>query len=245
MTAPTTPSPERQPADAGGEEARRNIQQLAKMQREQAGWANKIGQPGCGARLEASDNAEALAWAVKVLTAPAPQAQPDARAVEALMAAQSFIADGGLAESEPGASIYRQITQALSALSPSSAQGGEDLPPIALDGPHKPDDNRLWLARQLMDSRLTAEEAYSIVAYSPAISDALSASPQPEAGEAVAWPHDDKDWIVDERAVEAADTTTGLGDGTIRASVRAYLDVASVLGLHPFAPPSVQPVEGK
>ena len=80
MTAPTTPSPERQPADAGGEEARRNIQQLAKMQREQAGWANKIGQPGCGARLEASDNAEALAWAVKVLTASAPQAQPDARA---------------------------------------------------------------------------------------------------------------------------------------------------------------------
>ena len=80
MTTPTTPSPERQPADAGGEEARRNIQQLAKMQREQAGWANKIGQPGCGARLEASDNAEALAWAVKVLTAPAPQAQPDARA---------------------------------------------------------------------------------------------------------------------------------------------------------------------
>ena len=34
---------------------------------------------------------------------------------EALMAAQSFIADGGLAESEPGASIYRQITQALEA----------------------------------------------------------------------------------------------------------------------------------
>lgn len=45
---------------------------------------------------------------------------------EALMAAQSFIADGGLAESEPGASIYRQITQALAASSPSPAQGGSD-----------------------------------------------------------------------------------------------------------------------
>ena len=31
----------------------------------------------------------------------------------ALMAAQSFIADGGLAETDPGASIYRQITAAL------------------------------------------------------------------------------------------------------------------------------------
>ena len=39
------------------------------------------------------------------------------RAVErlrgALMAAQSFIADGGLAETDPGASIYRQVTVAL------------------------------------------------------------------------------------------------------------------------------------
>ena len=31
----------------------------------------------------------------------------------ALMAAQSFIADGGLAETDPGASIYRQVTAAL------------------------------------------------------------------------------------------------------------------------------------
>lgn len=33
---------------------------------------------------------------------------------EALMAAQSFIADGGLAETDPGASIYRQVSAALS-----------------------------------------------------------------------------------------------------------------------------------
>jgi len=31
----------------------------------------------------------------------------------ALMAAQSFIADGGLAETDPGASIYHQVTAAL------------------------------------------------------------------------------------------------------------------------------------
>ena len=31
----------------------------------------------------------------------------------ALQAAQSFIADGGHAETEPGASIYRQITAAI------------------------------------------------------------------------------------------------------------------------------------
>jgi len=37
-------------------------------------------------------------------------------AVEALMAAQSFIADGGHAESDPGASIYRQVTQALATI---------------------------------------------------------------------------------------------------------------------------------
>lgn len=47
--------------------AKHMISQLAKLQREQAGWASRLGQPGCAARLNAADNAEALAWAVKKL----------------------------------------------------------------------------------------------------------------------------------------------------------------------------------
>lgn len=43
--------------------------------------------------------------------------------------------------------------------------------PISTDGPHKPDDHRVWLARQLLDSKLTTEEAYGIVCYHPAVSD--------------------------------------------------------------------------
>jgi hypothetical protein len=45
------------------------------------------------------------------------------------------------------------------------------LPAISHDGPHKPGEHRIWLARQLLDSRLTEDEAYSTVAHSPAISD--------------------------------------------------------------------------
>lgn len=44
------------------------------------------------------------------------------------------------------------------------------LPGISLDGPHKPDQHRVWLARQLLDSKLDDKEAYSIVCYSPAVS---------------------------------------------------------------------------
>ena len=44
--------------------------------------------------------AEALAHRLRVMEA-------------ALQAAQSFIADGGLADTDPGASIYRQVTTAM------------------------------------------------------------------------------------------------------------------------------------
>jgi hypothetical protein len=50
-------------------------------------------------------------------------------------------------------------------------EGGFSLPPISLDGPHKPSDHRVWLARKLLDSKLTDEEAYGIVAWFPAVSD--------------------------------------------------------------------------
>lgn len=43
--------------------------------------------------------------------------------------------------------------------------------PISTDGPHKPDDHRVWLARQLLDSKLDDEEAYGVVAFFPAVSD--------------------------------------------------------------------------
>lgn len=43
------------------------------------------------------------------------------------------------------------------------------LPPISLDGPHEIDFHRQWLARQLLDSKLDDEEAYSIVRHDPAI----------------------------------------------------------------------------
>lgn len=41
--------------------------------------------------------------------------------------------------------------------------------PISVDGPHKITDQRAWLARQLMDSKNSDEEAFGIVAYHPAI----------------------------------------------------------------------------
>ena len=48
---------------------------------------------------------------------------------------------------------------------------GEARPPISLDGPHLPDDHRVWLARQLLDSKNDDETAYGIAAYFPAVSD--------------------------------------------------------------------------
>lgn len=55
------------------------------------------------------------------------------------------------------------------------------LPAISKDGPNETDRHgRFWLARQLLDSKLTAEEAYGIVAHHPAIQDALPPAPGAE-----------------------------------------------------------------
>jgi hypothetical protein len=40
---------------------------------------------------------------------------------------------------------------------------------ISEDGPHEITDARRWLARQLLDSKLSDEEAFGIVAHHPAI----------------------------------------------------------------------------
>lgn len=52
---------------------------------------------------------------------------------------------------------------------PASPLGEGVLPPISFDGPHEIDFHRQWLARQLLDSKLDDEEAYSIVRNDPAI----------------------------------------------------------------------------
>lgn len=71
----------------------------------------------------------------------------------------------------------RALASHLAALT-SAPQVEDHLPAISLDGPSKPGEHRLWLARQLLDSRLTDEEAYSTVRWSPAIKEA---APDPVA----------------------------------------------------------------
>lgn len=36
------------------------------------------------------------------------------------------------------------------------------MPPISFDGPNVPNEHRLWLARQLLDSKLSDDEAFGI-----------------------------------------------------------------------------------
>ena len=61
--------------------------------------------------------------------------------------------------------------KANSSVKPTVKAVAVALSAISHDGPHKPGEHRVWLARQLLDSRLTEDEAYSTVAHSPAISD--------------------------------------------------------------------------
>lgn len=50
------------------------------------------------------------------------------------------------------------------------------------------------------------------------------------------WPHDGRDWVLDEAVVEQAAFSSGTGKGVIRSSVRAYLDAARAEASPP--PPS-------
>lgn len=62
---------------------------------------------------------------------------------------------------------------------------------ISTDGPNAIDGQRAWLARQLMDSRLTEAEAFGIIAFHPQIkdlwSDYVDAPKPPPTAEPVDW----------------------------------------------------------
>ena len=64
---------------------------------------------------------------------------------------------------------------------PSQGAGEPVAWPISVDGPHKITDQRAWLARQLMDSKNSDEEAFGIVAYHPAIRGARPANDRTKA----------------------------------------------------------------
>lgn len=68
---------------------------------------------------------------------------------------------------------------------PPAQQDREGAGDITTDGPHEINDHRRWLARQLLDSKLSEDEAYGIVAYSPAITDALQQPEPAPVGEVV------------------------------------------------------------
>jgi hypothetical protein len=67
--------------------------------------------------------------------------------------------------------IIDAYNQAIKALE------GPEAWPIATDGPHKIEGTRLWLARQLVDSKHDEATALSIVAHHPAIA---AAPPAPK-----------------------------------------------------------------
>lgn len=146
MTAPTTPSPERQPADAGGGllpcpwcggELYVSVQDID----------NFIGHVECGgcdmrgpiSEWKYEDPEEAKADAVERWNAawnrrsPTPQAQPDARAVEALRRMER----NPVSFSHAASQLARETLQALSA--PAADDGWRDM----ADGDW-PDDGSLF-----------------------------------------------------------------------------------------------------
>ena len=141
MTAPTTPSPERQPADAGGGllpcpwcggELYVSVQDID----------NFIGHVECGgcdmrgpiSEWKYEDPEEAKADAVERWNAawnrrsPAPQAQPDARAVEALRR----IERNPVSFSHAASQLARETLQALSA--PAADDGWRPIESAPKDG---------------------------------------------------------------------------------------------------------------
>ncbi len=51
---------------------------------------------------------------------------------------------------------------------------------ISRDGPHKITDARRWLARQLLDSQLSDDEAFGIAAFHPAVTRQALQNPSPQ-----------------------------------------------------------------
>ena len=62
-------------------------------------------------------------------------------------------------------------------LDAARAEGAQ--PSISTDGPHAITDTRHWLARQLLDSKLSDQSAFSIVAHAPSIKAARAEGPAP------------------------------------------------------------------
>lgn len=104
------------------------------------------------------------------------------------------------------------------------------LPSIAVDGPHRPCEHRLWLARQLLDSRMSDAEAYSTIAFSPAITDL---HPAPDAlREAVSDIAAERQRQVDAEGW-SADRDDGYADAELAKSAAAY--TLSACGFSPDA----------
>jgi hypothetical protein len=72
-----------------------------------------------------------------------------------------------------------------SALVPGECDYTGPFTEISNDGMHTPNGFRRWLARQLMDSRLTPDEAYAIVAHHPLVCDQYAPPPPAPATEQV------------------------------------------------------------
>lgn len=83
---------------------------------------------------------------------------------------------------QTAATLERMIRESLGRLPALPVEGGavhSALPRcahcVATDGPHAPGDQRFWLARKLMDSKLSDAEAFGVVAFHPDIHDLASA----------------------------------------------------------------------
>ena len=96
---------------------------------------------------------------------------------------------GGIAKLTPAqiGHLYRgeeaeEVIREVRRQNPETQGAGEPVAwPISVDGPHKITDQRAWLARQLMDSKNSDEEAFGIVAYHPAIRGARPANDRTKA----------------------------------------------------------------
>lgn len=119
------------------------------------------------------DRVEAALRAVAALSPPAAEGkEDDDRELIELLRSFSAMESGWYANvgKRTGEACCRAMSRAadrIAALSHTPAPAAE--PVISTDGPHKINDHRKWLARQLLDSQLSDEEAIGIVAYSPAL----------------------------------------------------------------------------
>ena len=199
---------------------------------------------------------------IAALAPASPARTPMGGEVEALREVKRFL-DGEHPSAPRGVRRYSAtwhaelqsiVDEALATSSPSPAQGG-----IATW--HPLDDNGMAEVR-INGKRITTMPSYpGAEEVAQRINAALSASPQPEAGEAVAWrepsepaPRDGR-WIVTinkYRGVEAIRWSSETSRLDPEARERGWVSKSGSSALSPeravawcLAPPSVQPVKGK